>query len=112
MPVSKTIHFNQRQNQMAGIAKALAHPARIAILEVLMAQDTCVCHDIVDQLPLAQATVSQHLKVLKEAGLIQGTIDPRRSCYCIDPVGWTLARQLLGDWMAGYTSPEEPSCCE
>ena len=107
----KTLSFTPTQAHLARLAKALAHPARIAILELLRQRQTCYCGDIVDELPLAQATVSQHLKVLKEAGLIQGTIDPRRSCYCIDPAGWAQARQLLGDWLGTYESPDEPLCC-
>jgi ArsR family transcriptional regulator len=70
---------------LARLAKALGHPARVAILRLLAASGDCQCGVIVDQLPLAQATVSQHLKVLKDAGLIRGTIDPPRVCYCSNP---------------------------
>lgn len=70
--------------ELARLAKALGHPARVAIVKLLIASGDCVCGEIVDRLPLAQATVSQHLKVLKAAGLIRGTIDPPRVCYCID----------------------------
>lgn len=69
---------------IAGFSKALAHPVRLAILRYFAESHVCVCGDLVDRLPLAQSTVSQHLKVLKEAGLIQGTIVPPRTCYCID----------------------------
>ncbi|RMG73050.1 MAG: ArsR family transcriptional regulator [Bacteroidetes bacterium] len=108
----ETPPFTSKQTELACLAKALAHPARIAILEVLRQRQACYCGDIVEELPLAQATVSQHLKVLKDAGLIQGTIDPRRSCYCIDPEGWARAHQLLGDWWTDYEAPAGPRCCE
>ena len=75
---------------MALLAKALGHPARVQILRLLIARNACVCGDIVEELPLAQSTVSQHLKVLKEAGLIRGEVDGPRVCYCIEPD--TLAR--------------------
>jgi predicted transcriptional regulator len=71
--------------ELARLAKALGHPARVAILRMLSESGECQCGNIVDRLPLAQATVSQHLKVLKDAGLIQGTIDPPRVCYCVNP---------------------------
>ena len=74
-----------RDERLAALARALGHPARVAIVRMLIGTGECVCGDIVSRLPLAQATVSQHLKVLKEAGLIRGTIDPPRVCYGIDP---------------------------
>jgi ArsR family transcriptional regulator len=80
---------------LARIAKALGHPARVAIVRMLAATGTCVCGDIVDRMPLAQATVSQHLKVLKNAGLIRGDVDPPRVCYCIDPDGLARAKALF-----------------
>ncbi len=84
MGTSKTELFSADQNRLATIAKALGHPARIAILEYLMKKGTCVCGDLVDELPLSQATISQHLKALKEAGIIKGNIDGIFRCYCID----------------------------
>lgn len=84
MGISKTEHFSERQNELATLAKALGHPARIAILDYLSTVDTCICGDIVKELPLAQPTVSQHLKELKNAGLIKGTIEGNAICYCID----------------------------
>ncbi|MDR6969431.1 DNA-binding transcriptional ArsR family regulator [Flavobacterium arsenatis] len=84
MGASKTEHFTDQQNQIATIAKALGHPARIAIIEHLMKVNECICGDIVNELPLAQPTVSQHLKELKNAGLIKGSIDGNSICYCID----------------------------
>lgn len=84
MGATKTEHFTEQQNQMANIAKALGHPARIAIIEYLMKVNECICGDIVNELPLAQPTVSQHLKELKNAGIIKGTIEGNSICYCID----------------------------
>ncbi|MEO5777523.1 MAG: metalloregulator ArsR/SmtB family transcription factor [Flavobacterium sp.] len=84
MGASKTDHFTDTQNQIATLAKALGHPARVAILEYLMNVDSCICGDIVNELPLAQPTVSQHLKELKTAGLIKGSIEGTSICYCID----------------------------
>ena len=84
MGATKTEHFTDRQNQIATIAKALGHPARIAIIEYLMKVNECICGDIVNELPLAQPTVSQHLKELKNAGIIKGSIDGNSICYCID----------------------------
>lgn|SRR5690606_19353023 len=84
MGVSKTEHFTEHQNKLAVLAKALAHPARIAILDYLASVDTCICGDIVKEIQLAQPTVSQHLKELKNAGLIQGSIEGNAICYCIN----------------------------
>ncbi len=84
MGATKTDHFTEKQNQIATLAKALAHPARIAIMDYLIKVDTCICGDIVNELPLAQPTVSQHVKELKNAGLIKGNTDGNAICYCID----------------------------
>ena len=84
MGATKTDHFSEKQNSIAILAKALGHPARVAIIEYLMKVDSCICGDIVNELPLAQATVSQHLKELKNAGLIKGNIEGNSICYCID----------------------------
>ena len=90
-------------------AKALAHPARLAILKTLAARGTCICGEIVEVLPLAQATVSQHLKALRAAGLIQGTIDGPRSCYCLNAAA---LRRLQRDVEALFTTLSEGnSCC-
>ncbi|BDS12525.1 ArsR/SmtB family transcription factor [Aureispira anguillae] len=83
MGISKTDVFSEAQNQIAQLSKALGHPARIAIIEYLLKQKTCICKDIVDELPLSQPTISQHLKALKTAGLIQGTISGNTICYCL-----------------------------
>lgn len=81
--------------QLAQLAKALGHPARVAILRLLLKRDTCICGEIVDALPLAQSTVSQHLKQLKQAGLIRGEVDGPRVCYCVDPGMVELLRALV-----------------
>lgn len=84
MGVTKANHFTEKQNQIAVIAKALGHPARVAIIDHLLKVNACICNDIVDELPLAQSTVSQHLKELKNAGLIKGDIEGNAICYCIN----------------------------
>jgi len=82
--------------ELAKLTKALAHPARVAILKLLIQRGECICGAIVDELPLAQATVSQHLKVLKEAGLVQGEIDGPRVCYCVNPAGVRRLKEIVG----------------
>ncbi len=84
MGATKTDHFTDKQNNIASLLKAFGHPARVAIIEYLIKVDTCICGDIVNELPLAQPTVSQHLKELKNAGLIKGNIEGNSTCYCID----------------------------
>ena len=85
MGISKTTGFSDSQNELAVLFKALSHPARIAIIEYLLTVDTCICGDIVNELPLAQPTISQHLKELKNANIIQGTIEGKSICYCLNP---------------------------
>lgn len=87
MGITKTEQFTEHQNQIAIVAKALGHPARIAILQHLIQVDSCFCGDIVNELPLAQPTISQHLKELKNAGLIKGTFEGTSICYCISETG-------------------------
>ncbi|GAB3496686.1 metalloregulator ArsR/SmtB family transcription factor [Spirosoma knui] len=96
MGITKTEIFTEQQNRIAELAKAFAHPARVAILQLLIERKACVCGDLVDELELAQATVSQHLKELKRIGIIQGEIKPPRVCYCINPPVWEEARQVFG----------------
>lgn len=95
MGASKTAHFSDRQNQMASIAKAMGHPARIAILEFLTRTDACICGDIVNVLPLSQPTVSQHLKELKDVGLIQGSVEGASICYCVNQKTLTLLKDYI-----------------
>ena len=82
--------------ELASLTKALGHPARVQIIRLLVRREACVCGDIVDELPLAQSTVSQHLKVLKEAGLIKGEIDGPRVCYCVEPRTLRRLKSLVG----------------
>lgn len=109
MGLSKIEKFTAEQNEMARLAKALGHPARIAIIQFLVKTNSCVCGDIVDELPLSQSTVSQHLKELKTAGLIKGTIEGPSVCYCINEVTWLKAKNLLGDLFESYSSKN--NCC-
>jgi DNA-binding transcriptional ArsR family regulator len=109
MPIAKVSDFTQRDQKLAALAKALSHPARIAILRYLSAKGSCICGDIVDELPLAQSTVSQHLKALKQAGLIQGEIEGPRTCYCLD----VKAIKLMAEALSGLGKSVScgPGCC-
>ena len=95
MGLSKNEEFTIKDNRIAAYAKAFAHPARIAILKLLLKKQNCVCGTIVDELPLSQSTVSQHLKELKNSGLIKGEIEGPRTCYCIDKEEWNQANKYL-----------------
>jgi len=108
MGLTKTEEFTKTQNELAVLTKALGHPARIAILQFLIKTKSCVCGDIVDELPLSQSTVSQHLKELKNAGLIKGDIDGPSVCYCIDEKAWNRAKKMIGDLFEAYKGPD---CC-
>ena len=110
MGATKTEQFTQRQNEIAGIMKALAHPARIAIIDYLIKVDACICGDIVNELPLAQATVSQHLKELKTAGLIQGNIEGNAICYCINEVTFYKFQNYLTQ-VFGKIEKNKKRCC-
>ena len=109
MPASKADQFKPKEIRLAEIAKALSHPARITILNLIAKRNECICGEIVDVLPLAQATVSQHLKELKRVGLIKGEIDGPRSCYCIDPEAIGEAQTLLGQFLGTVQSCCTPS---
>lgn len=109
MGLIKTELFTDHQNRVADLAKAFAHPARVAILQLLAQRRACVCGDLVDELPLAQATVSQHLKELKRIGIIKGDIDPPRVCYCINEPVWDEARQLFGQVFDAFVTIKK--CC-
>ena len=95
MGVTKSQNFTEEQNTVALYAKALGHPARVAILQHLLQRTTCVCGDLVEVLPLAQATVSQHLKELKAIGLIDGTVEGTSVCYCINKHKWEEVRDMF-----------------
>ncbi len=109
MGASKTEYFSAKQNEIAAIAKAIGHPARVAILEYLVKVDACICGDIVNELPLAQPTVSQHLRELKNAGLIKGNIEGNAICYCIDE----KAIEKLKKYFDGISNKllKKNSCC-
>src|SRR5829696_679318 len=92
MGITKSDEFTLRDNRVAKYAKALAHPARVAILQQLIRKQACICGDIVEELPLSQSTVSQHLKELKASGLIKGEIEGAKVCYCIDQKEWKAAQ--------------------
>lgn len=106
MGSSKTNLFTHEENRLAMLAKALGHPARIAILRHLLKVQGCICGDLVEVLPLSQSTISQHLKALKEAGVIKGEVEGVRTCYCIDEKVWQETRILLNELLK-----ESPNCC-
>ena len=110
MGATKTEHFTDKQNAIATLSKALGHPARVAIIDYLLKVDTCICGDIVNELPLAQATVSQHLKELKSAGIIKGEIEGNSICYCIDE---KIVQKLLSyfDGISHKLKSKKANCC-
>lgn len=95
MGLTTTKNYSKAELELAKYAKALAHPARMAILQLLIKKQACICGDLVDELPLSQSTVSQHLKELKDAGLIQGTIEGPSVCYCIHPKEWKRMQTMF-----------------
>lgn len=108
MGITKTEHFTTTQNELAILAKAMGHPARIAIIEYLLKTESCICGDIVNELPLAQPTVSQHLKELKNAGLIKGNIEGNAICYCLNEEGFNKLKDFFETINSYITSKE---CC-
>ena len=109
MGATKSEEFTLKDNRIAAYAKALAHPARIAILRLLIQKQACICGDIVDELPLSQSTVSQHLKELKQAGLIKGDIEGATVCYCIDEKEWKAAKERINRLFDSYKGTD--NCC-
>jgi predicted transcriptional regulator len=109
MGLTKTEIFTDEQNRLATLLKAMAHPARIAILQQIISANACICGDLSIELGLAQATISQHLKELKTAGLIQGTIEGVSVCYCINPQTWALLKSELGNFL--NTAELGNNCC-
>lgn len=110
MGATKTKDYSTNQLTIAALAKALGHPARVAIIEHLIKTDSCICNDIVSELPLSQPTVSQHLRELKSAGIISGEIEGNTICYCID----VNAIQILKDYINALTSTltnKKNTCC-
>jgi ArsR family transcriptional regulator len=95
-PDLRPVEGEEADDELATLAKALGHPARVQIMRLLVRRNACICGDIVAELPLAQSTVSQHLKVLKEAGLVMGEIDGPRVCYCVEPRALRRLKALVG----------------
>lgn len=110
MGVSKSEHFTEEQNELALLAKALSHPARIAIIEHLLKVDSCICGDIVNELPLAQPTVSQHLKELKNAGLIKGSFEGTTICYCVNEPGFEKIKGFF-QHITEHLGQRRKECC-
>ena len=111
MALARKEEFHRKENEVADFAKALAHPARLAILMTLAEKRECICGDLVIDLPLAQSTVSQHLKALKEIGLVKGTIDGPRSRYCINWKVFGHYKQQLADWSDKIEQLRQDYCC-
>lgn len=110
MAVSKATVFEDQDKELGLFAKGLAHPARIVILRYLAEKQTCICGDIVEELPLSQSTVSQHLKELKQCGLIKGDVDGPRVCYCINEENWQKARELFQHFFETPIQGEDCNC--
>ena len=109
MGVTKTEIFTKQQNELARIAKVLGHPARIAILEHMINTRSCICGDLVNEIGLAQATISQHLRELKNLGLIEGNIEGTSVCYCINARKWHAMKKNIADFFDRYT--QKMNCC-
>ncbi|WP_194973507.1 ArsR/SmtB family transcription factor [Aquiflexum lacus] len=109
MGVTKTDLFTEKQNELAKVAKVFAHPARVAILEFLIQSNSCINGDLVQELGLAQATISQHLRELKEIGIIKGSIEGVSVNYCIDPIRWAEIQNLFQELFSGF--PKISGCC-
>lgn len=110
MGLTKSEIFTAEQNELAALAKVLGHPARISILEHLLSINSCVCGDLVSEVGLAQPTISQHLKELKNAGLIKGSIEGTSVCYCINEDRWSAARDLIHSFFSRFNK-NGTNCC-
>jgi predicted transcriptional regulator len=111
MGLTKTSLFTSEQNKLAEITKCLAHPARVAILQYLMKKNTCINTLLIDEIGLAQATISQHLKALKDAGFIRGTIEGKSMSYCIDQENWKMIQQTLNNFFDASDKSQSHTCC-
>ncbi len=107
MGITKTQIFDTKQNELAQFFKILGHPARIAILQYISEQNSCICNDLVEEIGLAQATISQHLKELKSIGLLKGEIEGKSMCYCIDIDRWNALQQILNS----FFNNTKQNCC-
>jgi DNA-binding transcriptional ArsR family regulator len=110
MGITKSDHFTDHQNELAVLAKALGHPARIAIIQYLLKVNACICGDIVNELPLSQPTISQHLKELKNAGLIKGNIEGNAICYCINESGFEKIKSFF-EVVTLHLEKRKNECC-
>jgi DNA-binding transcriptional ArsR family regulator len=110
MGLTKSEHYTTKQNQIAVLLKAIAHPARIAIIEYLLKKEVCICNDLVNHLPLSQPTVSQHLKELKNAGIIKGSIEGTSICYCLDEKSITMIENYFSI-MNNKLKQTKSNCC-
>lgn len=112
MGVTKSDLFSKNQNELSGAAKVFAHPARIAILQILLRSNSCINGDLVEEIGLAQATISQHLRELKDSGIIKGTIEGTRVNYCINPERWKQLKQEFLHFFEEFKAPDlEDECC-
>lgn len=110
MGLTKSEIFTEEQNKISIFAKVFGHPARVAILQHLFKLDSCFCGDLVDEIGLAQPTISQHLKELKYLGLIKGSVEGTSVCYCIDKENWTTMKDLMLKFLDQDVSAEEDCC--
>ncbi len=112
MGITKSNIYTSSQNKIATIAKVIGHPARVAILQYLVKTKSCICGDFVDEIGLAQPTISQHLKELKQIGIIKGNIEGTSICYCIDDTNWNTHKNLLSSFLDSYkTASNDEDCC-
>jgi DNA-binding transcriptional ArsR family regulator len=111
MGITKTDSFTTNQNELASLFKAMAHPARVAIIELLLKNEKCICGDIVHELPLAQATISQHLKELKNANLIKGTIEGTAICYCLNQEVLAELNEKINLINSQLSNKNNSKCC-
>ena len=107
MGATKTHIFSTKHNELAQIAKVMAHPARIAILEYISRQENCICTDLVDEIGLAQPTISQHLNEIKKIGLLNGTFEGKNLCYCINQERWSKIQKMLSSFLSNINL----NCC-
>lgn len=109
MGITKSALFKKRQNKVANLAKAFDHPARVAIIEFLLSNETCICNDLVNELPLSQSTITQHLKELKRIGIIKGEVEGPKVNYCIDEQVWEEAKDIFVNLFTKYVKKND--CC-
>lgn len=109
MGITKAELFTERQNRLATLAKAIGHPARVAIIEYLLEHETCICNDLVLELPLSQSTITQHLRELKQIGIIKGEVEGPKVNYCIDDEVWNEAKDIFNNLFGRKISKK--NCC-